>query len=125
MKVELPSGRVAQFGVSYSDKVPTQAIERGYDLEFMQKFRSVTINLTIWEKTESGLVESFGASANSFCHPNDRFIKKKGRSRAMRRLMKDTPHSVLPKEDRAMLCPIMLHGHRQLKKEEEDSKSGE
>ena len=112
MKVTLPDGRIAQIGVAYSNNVPNRAIEKyagTVNQSFFDRFRSTDIRLTIEHPTTK---EKITIKGSSYCNPNDRFVKRKARSKALKRLMQDTPYSLLSKKDRALLCPIILHGHR-------------
>jgi hypothetical protein len=112
MKVELADGRIAQIGVAYANRVPQRAFEMykdKVDESFFERFRSTDIRLTVVHPTTK---ENITIMGSSYCNPNDRFIKQKARSKALKRLMQDTPYSILSKKDRALLCPIILHGHR-------------
>ena len=101
MKVELTDGRVAQIGVQIGEEAP--------DWRLMQvlMFRSVRINITISKDGE----EVGQVAGVSYCNPADQFVRAEGRKKALRRLLQKDAHQLLSKEDRSILCPIIVRGY--------------
>ncbi len=97
------------FTVTYNNFAPTYVMDNiyAYSPEFVNSFRSVHIILTIQQDSDI-----YSYTGQSFCHPNDQFNRIKGRSLALTNLLKDIPHSILSKEDRAFLCPQILYGYK-------------
>ncbi|MCK9459577.1 MAG: hypothetical protein M0R80_08055 [Proteobacteria bacterium] len=109
MKVNLSDGRIAQIGVQIGEEMPAQPSQRSLrEVDSGKKFRSVRLNITV---SKDGAVVG-QVSGTSYCVPHDQFVRAEGRKRALRRLLKeDAGRKVLSKEDRKILCPIIVQGH--------------
>jgi hypothetical protein len=110
MKVQLSDGRLAKIGVKFGTDVPNLPEDRPepYTEKELDRFRSVSMKLTVFKDG----VEVGTVTGTSYCSPRDRFEKAKGRQIAMRRLLQsdNAGSNLLSKEDRKVLCPVLLTG---------------
>jgi hypothetical protein len=117
MKVTLQDGRVCQIGVCYGDEQPI--LERPPQAK--GRHRSVRIDLTVFGEDGQILGKRTGVS---YCSPADPFSRFEGRKRAMKRLFisdnirvgfVDQTYSLLSKQDKQQLVPILLARKVQVK----------
>ena len=110
MKVNLSDGRVAQIGVQIGEEMPAQPSQRSLrEVDRGKKFRSVCLHITV--SKDGNVVGQI--SGTSYCVPHDRFVRATGRKLALRRVLEmDADRKVLSKEDRRVLCPIIVQGHK-------------
>lgn len=117
MKVKLSGGRLAIVGVKFGDEQPK--LDRPPKVP--GPFRSVRINVTVLKDGQ----EVGKISGVSYCNPADQFDKFDGRKYAMRRILDQDQYDLLSKEDRKILCPVMLRGpeHKDTAMTEEEKRA--
>ena len=117
MKVHLPNGRLVKIGVRLGEEKPI--LVRPLPSEARGKsFRSVRINLTVFDSTEKELGSLTGVG---YCSPMDQFRRSEGRKRAMKGLYDDNrKKQVLSKDECRLVSHVLLTGRKEEQKDNED-----
>ena len=79
MHVNLTNNKAAKIRCYIDDAEPTMT----YGKEASREFRSYHVDVDVLDENGENL-DSF--KGTSYCHPNDRFVKKSGRKLAMRKM---------------------------------------